>query len=214
MGSYQDRVYLEALRIEAGESIQFFSNKMKPDRELSTCVAFLRCIGIDFDSQEILSCKSEPVDVCFREARFQVREVLDEGRRRHDELKAARDRLFAAESLSHLVEPYRPPTPLRYSEVVEILVEVLKEKAARYGRAQCAQLDALVYINLRQRTLDANSVFPSVSDLCSQGWRSVSFVMPMYARVVCAEDSAPDFLRRFMAETRCDCKNPPTLFDY
>jgi Protein of unknown function (DUF1780). len=69
------------------ESLAFFSNKEKLSREKWVVRRLLRALHIDFAEEEMAGAE-EPVDVLFRDAKFQVKEILDEGRRRTDEFKA------------------------------------------------------------------------------------------------------------------------------
>lgn len=84
MPRWQERLYLRRLVADAEEAISFFSTARKPERERTVCKAFLRCIGIDFSADEITSIRSDPPDVAFRDGRFEVTEILDENRPRHD----------------------------------------------------------------------------------------------------------------------------------
>src|SRR5690348_13841895 len=49
-----------------------------------------------------------PPDVKFRDAAFEIKEVLDEGRKRHDEYRDHLRRAWAARSPEELLEPYHP----------------------------------------------------------------------------------------------------------
>lgn len=208
----KEKEYLERLVTEAQETIYFFSSGRKPERERSACAAFLRCLGIDFVSEEIIFMQKDPPDVVFRSARFEVLEVLDQGRKRHDEWKAKRERRKQAKTLNNLLRPYRPPYPLSYAEVLNLITQALAKKAARYGQSTCADLDALVCVNLLSNVLDPQSPIPSTDELSHQGWRSVSMIMPLFSHVFFTRGSAPTFLQQFAGQTRNKCKNLDTLF--
>lgn len=72
-----EAVYLKQLRAHIAETRSFFGPKMKPHRERSVCRAFLRCLGVAFNEPEIIASATEPVDIEFRTAKFQIRELLD-----------------------------------------------------------------------------------------------------------------------------------------
>lgn len=78
-----DHAYLEKLRAHAADTRTFLSNKLKPERERSVCRAFLRAIGVSFIDNELIAPTVEPADVAFRQARFQVRDLL-RGHKRGD----------------------------------------------------------------------------------------------------------------------------------
>jgi hypothetical protein len=96
---YMDEKYLKGLLADYKETVHLLSSReMKPERERSVCRAFLKCAGIPYTEERIRSVapRDEPPDVLFDKARFEVREVLDDERRRGDELKEKVQRLKKA----------------------------------------------------------------------------------------------------------------------
>ena len=85
--------YLDRLRDHTVETRRIFSNKMKPERERMVCRAFLRCLGVQFRDEEIVTSYTEPIDVIFRSAQFQIRELMEPDRKRGDELKEFQDKV-------------------------------------------------------------------------------------------------------------------------
>lgn len=185
--------YLEKLRKHASDTRAFLCNKAKPERERSVCRAFLRAIGVTFEEHELITPTAEPADVAFRMARFQIREILEPDRRRGDDWKQKEKKYSEANSLNELVEPYSPPTSVELQILVPEIVKALSEKAQKYG-AGCNDIDALVYVNLKDRYLAADSDLPNLDKLQSQGWRSVSFLFSPYGVTLFAASTAPDFL--------------------
>jgi hypothetical protein len=78
------KTYISDLVSHTENSIKSSSNNMKLERERSVCAAFLRCLGIDFSVNDIIAQEDDPPDVIFGPARFEIRELYEEGRRRHD----------------------------------------------------------------------------------------------------------------------------------
>jgi hypothetical protein len=75
-------------RIEAiKESIYYFSNELKPERERWVVDRLLDYIGIERTKDEVKSLNDEPIDVKFRDGCFQVKEILEKDRKRTDEYK-------------------------------------------------------------------------------------------------------------------------------
>ena len=186
---------------------------MKPERERSVCCALLRSLGIQFSPSDVTSSKVEPPDVIFRTAQFEILEVMDENRRRHDEWKAEARRRKEAKSLGDLIESYSPPVPMSHQEVVDLVTMALARKSSKYSKNVCAVLDALVYIDLKNRSLDPNSPFSAPSTLIGQGWRSVSLVMTPYGHVLHAKESAPEFLRVLVCQAKRKWGNVDTIFE-
>src|SRR6266478_4784422 len=86
-----------SVRAYQRETVDLLSNKRKPEREQMVVRAFLRCLGVAFEEREILVGPEEPVDITFRTARFQVREILG-GYKRGVVLKARLEQYEAAET--------------------------------------------------------------------------------------------------------------------
>lgn len=61
------------------ESLQFFSNGNKVEREKGVIRALLRCLGPQFSESDLQVGAQEPIDVSAKGASFQIMEILDEG---------------------------------------------------------------------------------------------------------------------------------------
>lgn len=199
--------YLQRLREHIRESITFLSNRQKPERERCIVRAFLRCLGVPFKENDLQIGQAEPVDVAAREARFQVTEVLAEGRRRHQEYKQRLQKLNEFTTDEDLWEPWEPPSPVSWQEFAGHVVERLSHKMAH------ADIDALVYVNLGQTFLDVGSEVPDFSDTAALGWRSVAAVYLPYAVVMYAADDAPEFLRNAVGLARSAWTKPYGWFE-
>jgi hypothetical protein len=98
---------------------------------------FLRCLDIGFAESEILSEERDPPDVVFRDAQFEVMEVLA-GRKRGDEWREREERWGRAKQLSDVGEPYTPFEPMPMAVASQMCVEGLAEKAEIWTGALCA----------------------------------------------------------------------------
>jgi Putative endonuclease, protein of unknown function (DUF1780) len=204
--------YLKKLRDHVTETRSFFGPKMKPERERTVCRAFLRCSGVKFEESEIIASKTEPVDVEFRSAKFQIRELIESGRKRGDELKKLQQKYASATAIEDLATPYAPSQPLSFDALVPELTIALQEKAAKYGSG-CHDLDALVYVNLEGQHLDAKSLIPDMSQLKNQGWRSVSVIFAPWGVVLFAQTTAPEFLQNLSGQVLADWEEWDNIFD-
>ena len=83
------REFIDAERRALAEELRFFSNAAKPERERWVASEFLTKLGMSFNEGELVSPReSDVVDVAFREARFQIKEIIEPNRHRGAELKA------------------------------------------------------------------------------------------------------------------------------
>ena len=196
-----EKDYLEQLREHARETRRFFSNPHQPKRERMVVCAFLRCIGIDFSVCEIQSKpeQNDSVDVEFRDARFQVTDLLWD--RKPGRLWQERERNWEnADSISDLEEPWTDSEPISYDEISREIAKHLEQKATRYTSGTCAMVDVLVHVYpLPERHLwpPDDPVSNHHNDLVQQGWRSVSMVFLPYGSVLAACGTAPEFLRSY-----------------
>ena len=207
--------YIVKLQEHAAEARALLSNSQKPQRERMVVRAFLRCLGISFTENEIVASKEEPVDVLFRSARFQVRDCVGDRKRGLEWIR--RQRLYkAAREMADVIGPYRPSKPMPLREAAQTVVDSLTVKAAHYGAVNCATLDALIYIDLRNRhlwPLQPSLESEMLTALNQQGWRSVSMLFVPYAAVVSAKADAPAFLKEKVGTVLNQWPHPDGWFD-
>ncbi len=197
-----DSDYLRLLTRQAEQANDFLSNARKWERERWVCQRLLTALNLRH-RQEEFSAGSEPPDVLFHDASFEVFFVLDKGRRLNDEWKEELQRRRSALSLSQLLRREPRPKRIPASELQARLGPTLRKKAHNYLERglDLGELDLLAYISLKHEALDLNSPFPPPSEYLRQGWRSLSLVGPNYARVLFAHRDAPEFLRRNLGRT-------------
>ncbi|MDH4231217.1 MAG: DUF1780 domain-containing protein [Nitrospirota bacterium] len=182
------------------ESVRLFSNKGKKELELWTAQKFLNVLDVPYTDSELRQPKDEPPDVAFRDARFEIIELYDEDRRRHDEY---RDKLKKAEIARDYSELLAVQTwDLELVSLTELLAsaaERLERKKGKYSPDTKANLDIIIYVNLPKITIDDEDYvfsdqFPSNASL--RRWRSVSLVFNR--QIVCvayASVRAPEFIQ-------------------
>ena len=208
-----DQKYIDDLVTHSEETLALWSNEEKQKRERMVGAAFLRCLGITFSSNDIESPQDDPPDIIYKEACFEVRELLDVGRRRGDESKERHETLKNATSFEDTLFPYDLPTPISYRKIFQLITTALSKKAFRYGKQGCSDLDALVCVSLKNRFLNPATDITNFDLLITQGWRSVSFVSPPYSYVIFAKDTAPDFLKSNTGVAKREWDDPDTFFE-
>jgi hypothetical protein len=92
------------------------------------------------------------------------------------------------------------------------------QTAAKYGPGGCAQLDALLYLNLSGQhlwPLERPSDQEAAQKATAQGWRSVCLLFPPYGAVIHAQSGAPGFLKDAGGEALAKWPRPAAegLFD-
>ena len=174
-------------------SVSFFSAARKPERERWVAEEFLVNLGIEPQVESIVSATDEPPDVLFRDARFEIKEIMDPGKRRHAEYKESLRRAKEAKSVEELFETYTPKD-ITYTELCKLISEALPN-IRPYAPSTQRELDLLFYVNLEE-VHGYVSAEIAASDLFQDyGWRSISFVSGPLAVVLFATERAPLFLR-------------------
>ncbi|QXW45763.1 DUF1780 domain-containing protein [Pseudomonas amygdali] len=192
-----DSDYLRLLTIQAEQANAFLSNARKWERERWVCQRLLQGLNIAHRNENFTPATQEPPDVLFRDGRFEVFFVLDEGRRLNDEWREELARRRSAFSLSQLVRREAKPKRIPASELLHRLAPTLRKKSTNYRERgiDLGGLDIIAFASLKREVLDLNSHFPPPTEYLRQGWRSLSLVGPTFARVLFAHPGAPDFLR-------------------
>jgi hypothetical protein len=173
------------------ESLAFFGNKEKLNREKWVVRRLLHALAIGFEEEEMTGAE-EPVDVSFRDARFQVKEILEEGRRRTDEFKTKLEKAKSAKDYDELLE-YNTPIDISFSEVVRHCYGYARTllSQSKYGPRECKNIDLICYFNW----LDHYIVPPIEIPNEEVGFRSLSVVSNGYCAVAYVGTNAPRLLR-------------------
>jgi hypothetical protein len=207
--------FLAKLREHADRARRLFSNPRKPERERMVVRAFLRCVGETFEDSEIVASREEPIDVKFRTADFEIMEIVGD-RKRGLDWRRRQDRYRDAQHVADVMEPYTPSQPMSFDDAAQLVANGLSAKAARYGAAACADLDALVYIDLLNQhlwPLEAAGNGRAATVLLTQGWRSASMLFVPYGVVLLAAPTAPSIIRARAGCVLSEWSGPDGLFD-
>lgn len=190
-------------RVEAiQKSAKFFCDpKRKGERELLTARGFLDTLGVTYSADEVVLHDDEPPDVVFRDARFEVKELLDQGRRRDDEYREAARRAARATSRRDLFEEWdAEDVPLE--QVAGEVIAVAGDQK-KYAADVKAGLDLLVYFNRQVLVegVDGKGGEPpalGVQAGDAAGFRSVCVYGNSFAVVLHAGEAAPAFLEGYV----------------
>ena len=181
--------HLSALR----QAVENLRDVKKPQRELFVCSQFLSNLGIAFTPSQLkpVPKAKEPPDVIFDEARFEITEVLDQGRQRDREYKTILNLVESTGDLSHAVQ---------LAELKDIVPTEIGDRTRcaadkkAYDPATKASLDLLVYVNLTEHSFKRGAM-PDPRSFAALGWRSLSVLFCWVSLVFYAAPGAPPFLQ-------------------
>jgi hypothetical protein len=176
-------------------SVLYFSPRNKREGELWIAESFVENLRIPYTSSEFGSSADEPPDVDFRDARFEIKEILDEGRRPHDGFRAELERV---RTLTKAKDVFRHFTPkdICLEEIYSRCKTVIAGLSIKYPPAVMHKLDLLLYVNLVEVMYVNEQSYPDVAGIAAAGWRSVSFVKGQRSCCLYARDDAPLFIRQ------------------
>lgn len=188
-----DDSYLNGIREGLKESVDFFACQDKFIRESWVVANFLTNMSISFSETDLVR-GSDPPDVVFCEAQFEVKEILDKDRKRHIEYKKALARANLATDPAQLHERFSPKD-ISIKEVFALVYSVAENFATqKYPCEVRKNLDLLCYVNLQDVMRLIETPLPDVTPLAALGYRSVSFLEGHMSCVLCADSNAPSFL--------------------
>jgi hypothetical protein len=186
----EDREIIESFRRAREEQVRFFSNAAKPERERWVVHEFLKTLAISLSEDELYSPKeSDDVDVVFRDANFQVKEIPEPDCRRSSEV---REDLKRAETATQPMDLFGPlvAKDIIYEDAFPQIQTYARDH--RYSPTSRAKLDLLVYVTHHHSVLNRAA---QPADLSTLGWRSISCLFGPHAYVLVAAKNAPLFLR-------------------
>jgi hypothetical protein len=149
----------------------------------------------NFSSKEVHSIPINDrfPDIEFRGAKFEIKEMMDPNRRRHDELKRDLEKLKQIKTtVRDLIEPYSPKF-VTFPEVSQKITPVLDHLCSKYPERQRADANLLIYFNLQEIILDKKGKWTPIG-LDRQGWQSVSVVSSSWCYVFDSSADAPQFI--------------------
>ncbi|MCA1860783.1 DUF1780 domain-containing protein [Janthinobacterium sp. HSC-3S05] len=182
---------LHEMKRSLKDDAEFFSNNGKEAREIWVVREFLRRIKLPFEDSELVSQRQvSKIDVQFRFANFQIKEITDPNIKRGDEVRAAYKKVRDAKTLEDTLGPgflYDVP-------MISSAYQLVREKAsgAKYNGHK-AKLDLLCYVT-RTRASKISVDEVQLPELTALGWRSISCLIGDQATVLCIAHDAPLFL--------------------
>lgn len=189
-----ERKFIEQRIKDLEDTVAFFGHQNKEERERWVVDAFVRNLGLIPEKGEIASVKDDPPDVEFRDARFEIKEILDPDRHRHYEYKQELERVREITAAKDLLKKFTPKD-IDLSEIYQ-LCHNEAAKHTKYSNDFKKQTDLLLYVNLHDVMYVKEHPYPDTSGLAATGWRSVSFVMDRRCGCFFARPDAPDFIQQ------------------
>lgn len=186
---------LEHMKNSAWEDVKYFSNSNKEERERWVVSEFLSVLGIEHNYSEIQSLEqNNKVDVCFRNAQFQIKELTDPNLRRGKMYKDAFKSIESARSLDEvsLIGGVRdvPPIANMYKLVLKKASELANSKIYKASKSG---IDLLIYVTRTRASLIQKHEINS-KDFLALGWRSVSCVNSKQGVVLFSSQAAPELI--------------------
>jgi len=179
------------------ESVRFYSSKNKAERERWVVKTLLENMNIPHTTEDVISPEQDPPDVLAFGGEFEVKEILDPGRKRHKECRQELERAkIMTDQRELLTGTGLTSVDSSVGEIYQLCLDEIGKIQNKYPQNVRGALDLLFYVNLKKIFRVFEELFPDVSALASCGWRSVSFVKGPVACCFYATEDAPIWLQR------------------
>lgn len=175
------------------ETVDLFKSVNKPKMESWIANEFLSNLGISFTESELIHSETEPPDIIFRGASFEIKRKYDEDRKPDEEFKRALNKARSAEKVEELFETY-PPTNINYTELLKLIELEVGKYSEKYTSEVKSQIDLLLYVELFNSRAYIKKPLLSSEILIASGFRSVSFVAGSLSGILHVTKEAPEFL--------------------
>lgn len=176
------------------QSVRYFSLENKAERERWVVETLLENMGISHKSDDVINSEQDPPDVLAFGGRFEIKEILDPNRKRHEEYKQALRRAKVAITSKELFTEFTP-IDCSLQEIIELCAARVETLKTKYSSNVMQDMDLLLYVNL-QNVFHVNEEFnPDVSAFASCGWRSITFVKGHIACCLYATANSPGWLQ-------------------
>ena len=153
-----DEEIIEKSRRAWEEEVRFFSEAGKKERERWVVSDFLKKLSILTSEDDLVSPEQDDdIDVMFRDANFQVKEITEADCRRHAEAKESLRRTKNATQLSHLMPPMIAED-IAWDDVYPLILE--RAGDVKYPRSSRGKLDLLFYVTRRHAVIKRRNFSP------------------------------------------------------
>ncbi len=167
--------YVKSVKNGLAESVDFFRNHRKGEREIWVASEFLQYLVEDFDRNDVIESTQEPIDVTYSDIGFQVKEIQSEGRKRGKEYND-NFRAITAETVdSDLLKEYRPINIPINDALPRLVAELKRHRTNKYYKLT-NEMNVLVYLNLVDTAYMDVEVDYVLVDEEIRHWQSVSVV--------------------------------------
>ena len=139
--------FLQERRKAVEASIEYFRSGNIAERERWVAAEFIENLGVAVDKNDFSSPKDDPPDVCVLDARFEIKEILDAGRRRGDDYKDLLEKFENATKPDDVMSQFTP-IDITPKEISSLVVDKLNSLKNKYEPKFQQTLDLLIYVNL------------------------------------------------------------------
>ena len=189
--------YVELAQNGLEESIKYFGNKNKQERELWVIREFLSYLPLDITETDVVASNQEPNDVFYGSHGFQIKEVLSEGRKRSKEYKDSLHSIDDNTVPSDLVELCTHIHISLNETLPYVESELARHRIDKY-KNNTTNINVMIYLNLTETTYTRE-----ITEYCNSEfsrWKSVSLVSNCNAIVLACNDKNNELLYPFLGE--------------
>lgn len=191
-----DKEWLSNYKAKTEEDRHFFSNKGQAIKERWVTSEFLKKLSIAFDQNELISPEqSSKIDVIFRSAHFQVKEICNPGTR----ITAYVNMTFKDAEQASTIQDLKYPTIGEDIPPVARIYDLVVEEAKKQSQnKQYFDIKNSLDLILHVTRTGASLIKPHEiqrENFSTLGWRSICYLGGSQAIVLHHSENSPDFLK-------------------
>jgi len=191
--------YVKSIKDGLSESVTFFGNSKKPDREIWVLKEFLEYLPVTVQDSDVQLSEAEPNDAFYKDIGFQIKEIQTEGRKRGKEYKDNLSSITDETKPQDLLEHYSPFHVPLSTALTRVGVELERHRKEKYKNST-GDMNVLVYLNLNDTTYTKDPVDTTFIDSELRHWKSVSLVTNNCAIVLSCADRSNKLLAPFVGK--------------
>lgn len=167
----------------------FIDREGKVKQELWVVYKFLMTMGVDIEDSELKKISDLAPDIEYMGVEFEVKEILDEGRRRQDEIKDM------DEEISFENSEWKPISTISLEELMGEVVDKVEDLHLKYAEDLKGNTNLIIYYDKHKYLRDFSDTKYEIENTCFESWKSVSMITDNLSCVLSANDTAPEYIK-------------------
>jgi len=166
----------------------FVDREGEPWRELWIVYHFLKTMSVGVEDEDLKKIADIAPDIEYKGEKFEVKEIIDKGRRRQDEIRTME------QNTSYDNIKWGPIPLMNLEELMGDVVIKVEELHYKYSLDHKEKTNLIIYFNKHKHLRDLRGKY-QIENAIFKPWKSVSVISDKFSCVLSANDSAPEYIK-------------------